>query len=346
MSILLKIKGAAINAVKKVALFFTVIRPNERQALTNLDLAEIFLALLPAGIFGCLLFGKRAIITLALCAAVCLLVAFLWDVIFNRKNLKIDFKSALMGYILGLTITSGVKLPYIIVISVMTTIISKAFFRNNPLSLVFPVLIAKVFFSVFFFKAFSAFPLPFENVTTEMTPIMYLFESYPPDFAAKNLFFGLHSGYIGQTSECLIIVGAIYLMLRKFINPIICGFFLATSAFLSIIFKQDLALSLLGGGLFFTALFLTMDYCLMPNAIYKKILYGITCGILTFSIRPMLGGEGALLAVLICNVAFSIVTRRNIKRLIKFFKHPNFRRLFEKLWQIVLKAFKIKKSER
>lgn len=51
MSILLKIKGAAINAVKKVALFFTVIRPNERQALTNLDLAEIFLALLPAGIF-------------------------------------------------------------------------------------------------------------------------------------------------------------------------------------------------------------------------------------------------------------------------------------------------------
>ena len=84
----------------------------------------------------------------------------------------------------------------------------------------------------------------------------------------------------------------------------------------------------------------------MPNAIYKKILYGITCGILTFSIRPMLGGEGALLAVLICNVAFSIVTRRNIKRLIKFFKHPNFRRLFEKLWQIVLKAFKIKKSER
>lgn len=338
MIIVDKLKAAAnvvlkalITAFNAVVLFFTRVKPLKRKSLSNMDIAEIFIALLPAAIFGAVVFGLKAIIILSLSVAVCTLLALLWDIIFKRKNISIDLKAALTGFVLGLTLTSTLDWRFTLAISAVAVLFGKIFYRKNALAFTSPVLIAKTLFLIIFFKVFSAYILPFENSITSLTPINYMFGDLSFGFSAKHLFFGLHGGNIGEISDFLLIVGGIYLMLRRIINPVICSFYIGTSALLSFIFKESLPISLLGGGLIFAALFLTMDYGFKATPLYKKILYGITCGLLTFIIRLIFKAEGALLAVLICNLGFTYINIRNIKRGIKFCKKPDFKKLLVKV---------------
>lgn len=338
MIIIDKLKAAAkavlnalLTAFKAVVLFFTEVKPQKRQGLSNMDIAEIFIALLPAAIFGAVAFGLKALIILGLSVAVCTLLALLWDIIFKRKNITIDLKSALTGFVLALTLTSTLDWRFTLAISAAAVLLGKIFYRNDGLAFTSPVLIAKTLFLIIFFRVFTAYALPVENIATELTPLNYMFGDDSLSFSAKHLFFGLHSGNIGEISDFLLVVGGIYLMLRRIINPVICSFYIGTSALLSYLFKESLPLSLLGGGLFFAAIFLTMDYSFRATPLYKKILYGITCGLLTFIIRLIFKAEGAVLAVLICNLGFTYVNIRNIKRGIRFCKKPDFKRLLVKI---------------
>ncbi len=339
MIILEKLKGSALKALKTILLFFTEIKPVKRQSFSNMDMIEIGLALLPAAIFGCLLFGLNALVRILLCVAVCILFALLWDIIFKRENIAIDYKSALTGLILALILSSSLHFAYIIAISIVTMLLSKLLFRNNELALAYPVLIANTLFLIVFFKVFTAYVLPFENTVAASLPLNYMFGGDSAVFSAKDLFFGLQSGNIGEISDFLLLVGAIYLMLRKIINPVICSFCVATVAILSHVFGQSLPLSLLGGGLFFAAFILTMDYGFLATPLYKKILYGICCGVLTCFIRLIFKSEGAALAVLLSNLIFKYVTCHNIKRVFEFCKNIDFKKYYEKI------LGKLKKSE-
>jgi electron transport complex protein RnfD len=333
MVILQRLRVIAIRTIRAIVAFFTKVRPNKRKKFRKLDYAEICLSLVPITIFGCLVFGLKAVFTLAVCVAVCTFLAFIWDVIFERNNLKLDYKAILLGLCLGLTLTSGLEWYYILSVSALAIIIAKLFFRKNPLSMFYPAVIARVIFSIACYKQFTLYPIPLQGGESVVTPLNHMFDTFPFAFSAKELFFGVHTGAIGQVSECLIIIGAVYLMLRRLINPLICGVFIGASALLSYVSNQSLPLSLLGGGLFFAAFFLTMDYGFKDTSIWDKILYGLSCALITYIMRLILGAEGVVIAVLLSNLILQYANKRNFKRAGNFIKKPNFKKLFGMLWQ-------------
>ncbi len=308
-----------------------------RTTLQKLDYADILISLLPLAIFGCLLFGLRAVLVLLLCVAILTGFDFLWNLIFKKEKAEINYSAVVVGLVLGLTLSSRLNIFLVILCALLTAALTKTVFKEKPLYVIFPLLIVRVLLGLIFFKAFDFYSFPFMNTVAQKLPLDYIFTTASFIYPAKYLFFGLHSGNIGETSILLLLISGIYLTVRKTINPIIpVGFVLSLGA-LSLIFGQSISIALLGGSHFFVAIFLTMDYSFKTTPRYKKILYGIFCGVMTFIIRIIFHTEGALVAVLIANFIFIYLNRRNIKRGLKFIKNPDFKKLankFKKLFWV------------
>ena len=299
--------------------------------LKGLDLADIFISLAPVSIFGCLLFGLRAVLILFLCTVIPLIFDFLWDLIFKKEKNNFNWTVALQGLILGLTLSSRLNIFLVIAMSVLLWALSKFVFKGSYLQLVFFVLIVRIVFGAIFYNAFKIYNFPFINTQAQILPFDYIFSATSFVYPAKYLFFGLHSGNIGETSVLLLLVGGIYLMLRKIINPIIpCGFLVSVAA-LSLIFGRSITISLLGGSLFFGIFIMAIDYSFITTPRYKKILFGIVCGALTFVLREILKTEAAGIAVLITYIAFLYINIKNIKIVFSFFKNLNYKGFANKI---------------
>ncbi len=317
--------------------FFTKEEKATRGELSKLDIAEIFMALLPSAVFGCLIFGLRALLVLVLSVALSFGLDFLWDIIYKKEQKGINYITVIYGLITGLILSSSLNILLVIAVNIIAFALRKTVFKNKKMGITPPIIAARVVLALVFFKAFSVYAIPFLGSTNGLLPLKGMFMDAAYSYSAKYLFFGIHSGNIGETSVLLLGIGGIYLILRKIINPIIPISLIVTSTALSIIFGENITLSLLGSGIFFAAFFMTIHYSFTSSARYKKILYGAFCGVLTFLIRLILKSEGVYLAVLIADFVFLYLTKRNINRFIRFIKKPDFNKLlnsFKRLFSV------------
>lgn len=311
--------------------FFLKEEKATRTEFKGLDLADIFISLAPVAIFGCLLFGLRAVLVLLICVLIPVILDFLWELIFKKEKKGVNWSIALSGLILGLTVSSQLNIFLVIASSVLLWATSKFVFKGSSLQLVFSLLVVRVVMGAIFYNAFEIYNFPFMSTQAQMLPFDYIFSATSFVYPAKYLFFGLHSGNIGETSVLLLLVGGIYLMLRKIINPIIpCGFLTSVAA-LSLIFGRSITISLLGGSLFFGIFIMAIDYSFITSPRYKKILFGIVCGILTFALREIFKAEAVGLAVLITYTAFLYINIKNIKFVFSFFKNLDYKGFVNKI---------------
>ena len=329
----MKIKENAFKTLKtyifRIINYFTSKQLPAKTKLSKLDLAEIFISLLPVSIFGSLVFGLKAVFILLLSVILSVGLDFLWNFIIMKEKC-IDYSTAIIGLLVGLTLSSRLNILLVVAFNVLLFLLRKTAFKNSGIKFTTNLLLSRFILAVIFYKAFSVYAVPFIN-STGILPIDTLYITYSYVEPAKYMFFGIQSGNIGDISVFLALLGGIYLMLRRIINPIIPISFLLSATVLSLIFGQSLAISLLGGGIFFAALFLTMDYSFSESSRIKKILYGVACAVLTFIIRAILKTEGVYFAVLIADLIFINITRKNIKKVINFIKKPDFKMLLSKI---------------
>ena len=131
----------------------------------------------------------------------------------------------------------------------------------------------------------------------------------------KNLFFGFHSGCIGETASFLLILGGLYLILRRVISPIIPVCFIGTVALLSLIAGDNVGIAVFGGGLILGATFMATDYTTSPTTKLGKLVFGIGCGVLTFTIRKFAAlPEGVSYSILIMNILVPYINKITLKK--------------------------------
>ena len=115
---------------------------------------------------------------------------------------------------------------------------------------------------------------------------------------------------MGEVSTLLLLLGGLYLILRKVISWRIPVSFIGTVALLTLIFGHAgysnvdwMLYNLCSGGLFLAAFFMATDYATSPVTLNGQLLYGFGCGVLTVLIRYF-GGypEGVTYAVLLMNL--------------------------------------------
>ena len=85
---------------------------------------------------------------------------------------------------------------------------------------------------------------------------------------------------------------------------------------------------------------MAIDYSFITDARYKKILFGIVCGSLTFVLREIFKAEAVFLAILITYTAFLYINWKNIRIVFDFFKNLDYKGFISKI------AAKFRKSEK
>ena len=266
---------------------------------------DVIIALLPAAVFGCVLFGFKAALILITCVATAVLSEFLWNLIFKKPNTIGDLSAVVTGLLLGMSFSSEVPLWIAAIGSVFAIIFAKQLFGGIGCNFTNPAVTARVVLSVVFYSAMTKYAVPVEDIVSSATPLAKLSDSaveLAVPLTTKNLFFGMHSGCIGETSAFLLIIGGLYLIMRRVITPTVPFAFVGTVALSSLVSGGKVSVAIFGGGLMLGAIFMATDYTTTPTTKYGKLIFGIGCGLITFLIRKFTSlPEGVAIAILIMN---------------------------------------------
>ena len=279
---------------------------------------DVIIALLPACAFGCILFGWRALAVVLISVASAVLSEYLWNKILKKPDTVADLSAVVTGLLLGMNLPSEIPLWMPLVGSAFAIIVVKQIFGGIGCNLVNPAITARIVMLISFSGAMTRFIEPVSDAVSSATPLVSAAADLP---TAKNLFFGMHSGSIGETSAFLILVGGVYLLIRRIISPVIPLCFVGTVALFTLISGDNIAVALFGGGLMLGAVFMATDYTTSPTTTLGKVIFGIGCGFFTFIIRKF-GSlpEGVSYSILIMNILVPYIDKLTLKKPFGFVK--------------------------
>ncbi len=264
---------------------------------------DVIIALLPAALAGCIIFGWQALSVIAVCVGCCVSFEFLFNKIVHKKQSVGDLSAIVTGLLLALNLPANIPLWQAIVGSFFAIVVVKCLFGGMGCNLVNPAIAARVFMLIAFgAMTTAAFPV---DAAAGATPLADMAAGSTPDL--MSLLLGTHGGAIGETCAIALIIGGIYLIIKRVITWHIPAAFVGTVFLMSLLvggFDVNMALGqVLSGGLLIGAFFMATDYVTSPATPAGKIIAGLFCGVITVMIRQW-GNypEGVSFAILLMNI--------------------------------------------
>lgn len=283
----------------------------KRPDTTRGIMSDVVIALAPAATYGCILFGLRALAVLITSVSVAVLCEFLWNKALKKPNTIKDMSAVVTGLLLGMNLPPTLPLWQAAIGSAAAIIVVKQMFGGLGHNFANPAIAARIILLVSFPASMTRFTEPVSDAVTSATPLA----GTAGTLSFKTLFFGMHAGSIGETSAFLLIVGGLYLVIRRVITPIIPVCFIGTVALLSLIAGESVMLSVFGGGLILGAVFMATDYTTSPTTPLGKAVFAVGCGIITFVIRKF-GSlpEGVSYSILLMNILVPHINRFTLSK--------------------------------
>ncbi|MDE7105382.1 MAG: RnfABCDGE type electron transport complex subunit D [Ruminococcus sp.] len=278
---------------------------DENYIKTSEIMFNVCMALIPALAVGCYIFGWRSILITVVCVGSCVLFEFICRKLMKRENTTGDLSAVVTGLILALNLPVTLPLWIAVVGSFIAIVIVKQLFGGLGQNFANPAITARIVLMVSFPSAMTNWVNPFywrnPDAVTSATPLALGEEDILPSYL--DLFLGNVGGCIGETCALALLIGGIYLIIRKIINLAVPISFIGSLAVLSLIAGDDPLYQILAGGVFLGAFFMATDYATTPITTNGKIVFGLGCGIITFVIRHF-GSfpEGVSFSILLMNI--------------------------------------------
>jgi len=289
-------------------------------------MSGVVIALLPALFNSILYFGYGAIIVTSVSVTSCILFEYLIQKFIFKKPLTITDGSALVtGLLLAFNLPSNIPVFIIVLGSFVSIAIAKMTFGglgNNPFN---PALVGRVFMLISFPVQMTSWPVPagfgtgYTDAVTGATPLAIIKEGLKNGESISQLvtqiptpaqmFLGKMGGSMGEVAAVALLVGFVYMLVRKIITwhiPVsVIGSIAIFTAILWLINPEknaDPMFHLLAGGVLLGAIFMATDYVTSPMNPIPMIIYGCGIGVLTVVIRVWgVYPEGVSFAILIMN---------------------------------------------
>ena len=279
---------------------------------------DVFLALMPAAIFGIYNFSVKprdinAILLIVVCSATCVLTEYIWQKAMKLPLTVSDGSAAVTGLLLALNLSSTFPIWMAIIGSVFAIIIVKQLFGGLGQNFMNPALGARCFLMVSFAGQMTSFT--YDGVTGATPLAQIKMGTGTPKLL--DMFLGTTGGTIGETSVVALLIGAAYLVARKVISLRIPVTYIVTFAIFAILFGQHdmmyLAKELCAGGLILGAFFMATDYVTSPITPKGQIVFGIILGVSTGVFRIFgASAEGVSYAIIISNLLVPLIERVTI----------------------------------
>ena len=286
---------------------------------------DVLIALIPALLGSVYFFGPRALVVTLISVLACFVFEKLWCKLMKQDDKTYDLSACVTGVLLAFVCPPTIEYWQLIIGDFFAIILVKMLFGGIGRNLFNPALAARAFMFSWPVAMSTWVKAGWENqaavfgdvdIVTAATPLANMHQGQLPDASVLDMFLGNIGGCIGETSALLLLIGLIYLLIRKVITIRIPLSFIGTVAVLTFLFPMGnhnltwMASHLFGGGLMLGAIFMATDYVTSPITKLGQICYGIGCGILTVVIRYFGGyNEGVSYAILIMNACVVLFDR-------------------------------------
>ena len=172
---------------------------------------DVIISLLPATIAGTFIFGLRSLLIVLVCVLSSVLFEALFNYIIKKDQTISDLSAAVTGLLLALNLSVNVPLWQCVIGSLFAIVIVKCIFGGIGKNLVNPAMTARVFMVI----AFSSIAVPAFPIDSVATATPLSAETMP---SLLDLFIGNRGGAIGETCTVALLIGGIYLIVRKVIS--------------------------------------------------------------------------------------------------------------------------------
>lgn len=292
---------------------------------TTTIMLDVVFALLPALVVSTIVFGLRALALVAVCVAACVLAEFLFGLLCKKPCTVGDLSAVVTGILLAFNLPVGLPFWQAVVGSVVAIIVVKQLFGGLGMNFANPAITARIVMFLAFSGTMSAYAMPAKTAMTKLTfGEADLITSATPLVAEAgnapsllNLFIGNNNGCIGETCAAALILGFVYLLVRKVITFHIPVVYIGTVFVLSLLVAPEgqsvfnyALYQILSGGLMLGAIFMATDYVTSPFTKWGKVIFGVGCGLITFAIRQW-GSypEGVSFSILFMNILTPYINR-------------------------------------
>jgi len=279
-------------------------------------------ALMPATIMAVYYFRWAAVAMIIACTA----AAVATEAILNRlkgDSLTVkDGSAAITGLLLALTLPPGFSISGGIIGSVFAIALGKQIFGGLGFNIFNPALLGRAFLQASFPVAITTWTNPSTakfagiDAVSAATPLgQFKFEHILTNYG--DLLTGNIGGSLGETSAIALLIGGLYLLIKKYADWRIPLSFLGSVFIFGGIFwlfapdkYPDPIFQLLSGGLMLGAFFMATDMVTSPITPKGSWIFGIGCGVILVIIR-LFGGlpEGVMYSILLMNAVTPLINR-------------------------------------
>ena len=256
---------------------------------------DVILALLPASVAGVVLFGTKAATMILVCVAAAVFSEFLFNLVTKREQSVGDLSA------------TNVPLWQCALGSIFAIVLVKCAFGGMGHNFANPAITARVFMLMAFTSTVAGGAAPrVVDAVSSATPLNLIGVEGAELPTLGAMFLGLRGGAIGETCILALLLGFVYLLVRRVIHwqtPVI---FVATVFVCYLVATGDFTVALyevLAGGLVLGAVFMATDYTTTPITAEGRWLFALGCGLITFVIRRFCAyPEGVSYSILCMNI--------------------------------------------
>ena len=307
------------------------------QLTTRRIMIDVCVALLPCCVAAIVFFGWYSLALMAIAVATCVASEIVykmiekkawedWSGVMKHIFVRFDCSAVVTGLILALLLPTRVSiggeltyLPWYMPFlgGIFAIVICKMLFGGTGRNLVNPACAGRVFLFISYMAVFTAcvgncllapvgeLSASSGEILSGATPLTALMEGNRT-LSNLDLFIGTGlDGSMGETCKIAILVGFVYLCVRKTIKWYYPLLTIAASGLLGVMLEGfDFTFflpSTLSGGLLFGAVFMATDYVTNPRSIPGNVIFFLGFGLLNAGLRKATGIEVTSFCLLIMN---------------------------------------------
>ena len=291
------------------------IRSNENTRSIMLD---VIIAMLPALVWAIYNFGFKALISVAVSVVACLFWEWLYRKLLKKPQSIGDLSAVVTGMLLAFVCPPELPWWALIIGAFFSIVVVKQLYGGIGCNFLNPALAGRAFLLASYATWMTTWAIPQirPDVTSAATPMAIMkegteeaFTTLMSNYSIGDMFLGKVGGSLGEVSALCLLVGGVYLLIRKVISWQIPVAYIGTVAILTLIAApagidnvQYMLYNVFGGGLMLGAIFMATDYATSPVTKPGQLIFGLGCGLLTCFIRRF-GSypEGVCYSILIMN---------------------------------------------
>ena len=295
---------------------------------TTSIMLDVIIALCPTAIASVLIFGWRSLLIIGVCVLTCVLSEFLFEKLCRKENTVSDLSAVVTGILLAFNLPISIPVWQAVIGSIVAIIVVKQLFGGIGQNFANPAITARIIMLVAFSGTMTSWVIPIPEVelsiegltdpnplwafvdsTTSATPLAAM-ASGSGVKSYLGLFLGYHGGCLGETCALALMLGGVYLLIRRVISWHTPVAFIGTVAVMSLICGKDVLGQVLSGGLMLGAIFMATDYSTTPSTKWGKLIFGVGCGLITILIR-FWGNypEGVSYSILLMNILTPFISK-------------------------------------